>query len=51
MSLFLIVATIFSSNIAITYAAEAETDQPLVLGEYAGRMHALIKRLLLHVLL
>ena len=36
MSLFLIVATIFSLNIAITYAAEAETDQPIGIGEYDG---------------
>ena len=36
MSLFLITATIFSLNIATTYAAEAETDQPIVIGEYDG---------------
>lgn len=36
MSLFLIAATIFSLNIATTYAAEAETDQPIVIGEYDG---------------
>lgn len=36
MSLFLIAATIFSLNIVTTYAAEAETEQPIVIGEYDG---------------
>ena len=36
MSLFLRSATIFSLNIVTTYAAEAETEQPIVIGEYDG---------------